>query len=437
MSETLLEKPMDVTAEHAPTAAVGAPTLPPLRRNRRFQALWGGAAAAQLGVNVADMAYPLLVLATTGSALAASAFGAVQTLCMMVCGLPAGALLDRHDRRRILIGAELARLAAMAGLVLCVVTHVLDLPLLLAIGAVVGGTTAISGPARKLATRAVVPAEQLTSALVQEEARGNIAQLLGLPLGSVLYTLGRALPFVTAAVGSLVSALTVFAVRFDAHPTAPADDADSADGANRPADEGMLAGFRVLFGDALLRSTLLLCMLVNLVGVPLDLVIVVLARQQHVPTGAVGLIAASVGAGALIGSVLVKRVFQLLRPGWTMIAVTSVIALMVAGLAAPFGGFWMAGCALLAGMVMPCVMLLIDVLIFRQVDDTRRGRVMGATSTLIYAGMPVGMLVGGALLSTIGATRTALLMGAAIGLAVLAAASSRAVRRAEWPADAS
>lgn len=66
-------------APHSPTGPAAAPpALVPLRRNWRFQLLWGGAASAMLGTCIADTAYPLLLLAMTGSPSLAGAFGAVQ-----------------------------------------------------------------------------------------------------------------------------------------------------------------------------------------------------------------------------------------------------------------------------------------------------------------------------------------------------------------------
>src|SRR5215469_18942213 len=81
----------------------------PLWRNLQFQLLWAGQAASSLGVGVADVAYPLAILALTGSPARAGLFAAVQTAGMMVGALPGGQLADRHDRRKIVVFAEAAR----------------------------------------------------------------------------------------------------------------------------------------------------------------------------------------------------------------------------------------------------------------------------------------------------------------------------------------
>jgi hypothetical protein len=94
-------------------AAIAAPELPaarplPLRRNLQFQTLWIGMTASTLGVSVADIAYPLAILAMTRSPALAGLFAAVQALGMLAAGLPSGVLADRYDSRMIVICTEAA-----------------------------------------------------------------------------------------------------------------------------------------------------------------------------------------------------------------------------------------------------------------------------------------------------------------------------------------
>jgi MFS family permease len=76
--------------------------------------LWIGTSAATVGVSVADIAYPLAILAITHSPALAGLFAAVQGLGLLLAGLPAGALADRYDSRRIVIITETARAVVTA-----------------------------------------------------------------------------------------------------------------------------------------------------------------------------------------------------------------------------------------------------------------------------------------------------------------------------------
>jgi MFS family permease len=84
-----------------------APREPvPLRRNRDFQLLWGGQAVSLLGSQTSKIAYPLLVLAMTGSPAKAGIASFAAMLGYLLFPLPAGGLADRHDRKRIMIACD-------------------------------------------------------------------------------------------------------------------------------------------------------------------------------------------------------------------------------------------------------------------------------------------------------------------------------------------
>src|SRR5215475_4074351 len=99
------------TASSAPVAdrPVAADRPVPLWRNLQFQTLWLSQAASSLGTGVADVAYPLAILALTGSPARAGLFAAVQTAGLAAGALPGGQLSDRHDRRTIVVITETVR----------------------------------------------------------------------------------------------------------------------------------------------------------------------------------------------------------------------------------------------------------------------------------------------------------------------------------------
>ena len=102
----------------------------PLWRNLQFQTLWMGTSAATLGVSVADIAYPLTVLAITRSPALAGLFAAVQAIGMLLAGLPAGVLADTCDSRTIVICTEAGRAAVTAVVAVALITGRLSLPVL-------------------------------------------------------------------------------------------------------------------------------------------------------------------------------------------------------------------------------------------------------------------------------------------------------------------
>ncbi|SEL64782.1 MFS transporter [Streptacidiphilus jiangxiensis] len=409
-----------ITGAHEGTAATA---LPPLRRNWRFQLLWIGSASALTGVTAADVAYPLVILALTGSPAWAGLFGVFQAAATVLFGLPAGVLLDRYDRRKVLIAAETLRVTATGSVVLAGALGSLMLAHLLVVAVALGAAQPLGGAARMLLVRAVVPAEQLTAALTQDELRVGIAELAGPPLGGFLYGLGRAVPFLFSTVGFAISLVCALIVR-PQQPTAT-DPAASL--------RTVFDGVRTLWQAPTLRMALLLVTALNACGAPLSLCVIYRLREQSTPAWAIGAALAGSAVGGLVGAALVGFLHRRFRPGTLLIGIIALEAPVIAGLAVARGP-WATGALLLAGMLgIPALSVLLDVLIFRQVPDAQRGRTISATMTVIGLGIPLGTGVTGLLLQTLGGTGTLLVLAGGIALAALRAAVGPALRGATWP----
>src|SRR5438477_6090132 len=94
----------------------------PLRRNRECRLLWSGQAISQLSAQISLVAYPLLVLATTGSPAKAGLVGFAIDLPVAVLALPAGALADRANRKQLMVWADGARGVALASMAVATAT---------------------------------------------------------------------------------------------------------------------------------------------------------------------------------------------------------------------------------------------------------------------------------------------------------------------------
>jgi predicted MFS family arabinose efflux permease len=413
-----------------------ATEVPPLRRNLRFQALWIGATASTVGVSVADVAYPLIILALTGSPALAGLFGAVQAVGMLAAGLPAGSLADRYDGRTIVIAVEAARAAVTAGVVVALVAGWLSLPLLLAAAVLLGIGQAVKGAAGLLLLRSVVAPEQLTKALTQDEVRINGAALAGPAIGGALYgvhALAHALPFMFTA-GSFLVALAAAALM----TLVPGPARERVRPAGQPKDTAgsgsMLAGLRTLWDQPVLRAAALLIMFVNTIGAGLDLVIIVILRHQAVPSGMIGLALGLGAAGGLAGAPLVP-ILHRLRPGVLLLGVCLLDVLILALLAVPFGPWWVAGLLFTVMLGVPAIRVLVDILVIRRAPPEQRGRVVAALMTLIGLGIPAGLAGCGLLLQYLPAQAAMLTLAAAEAIAVAYCSTKRDLRGARWPAE--
>lgn len=430
-------------ADVAPADAAPGAAAVSVWRNPRLQALNAGAFAAFSGVAVADVVYPLLILGFTGKPLLAGLFGAIQFAAMVLASIPAGVFIDRHDRRHVLVTSEIVRALLATVLAVSLAAGHVWLVEVYLVAAVLGACQPFSS-VRILAVRGVVPAEQVTAALSSQQIFSGVAALLGPALGAMMFTASRSLPFTVIAAGMGVSATCAFLVRFDSSPAAAptgatagnADDtADTDDAAKSGAEDAdsALAGLHIIWRSAVMRSTMLFITMINLIGVPLDLVIILEARHQGVPTRLLGEILACFAAGGIIGAPLVPRVHALLRPGKVLAVFGLGTGTVIALLAAPFGGFWMAACMLSIGLFLPAVEILVNVLILQQVPDHQRGRVMSAVMAFMGLGAPLGAAFGGTLLQVLSPTTVLLGAGVLLGCVTLIAISQRDLRAAQWP----
>ncbi|MCX4747928.1 MFS transporter [Kitasatospora sp. NBC_01287] len=409
----------------------------PLRRNRRFQLLWAGSAAALLGTRIADTAYPLLLLATTGSPVLAGAFASVEFTAALLCGPHAGAVADRYDRRRILLLAETVRLLAAAGVVVALALGHFTFGQAVLVAAATGAASAYAGPSRMLAVRSVVPAAQLRQALAQEELRGSSTSLLGPPLAGLLFAAGRPLPILGTALGSLLSLAAVRA----ALPRTPAARAAAPAAPDPDADPGHQPGplppattpLRLLFGSPLLRATLGAAIPLNLVGSGMTLVVLVLLRSRGADGTTVGLTLAGEAAGAIGGAFLVGRLHRLAGPGRLLLGAAWLCVPLLLVLLLP-GGPVVVFLALAAmNLALPALRVMIDVLIFQQVPDGLRGRVIAITLTTVMLGVPLGSMLAGLLLDLLSPGSALVVFAALLALGLLPSTAGRALWTARWP----
>jgi len=426
------------TAAEAKPAGDGTAIRPlPLWRNLQFQTLWIGTSASTLGVSVADIAYPLTVLAITRSPALAGLFAAVQAIGMLLAGLPAGVLADRRDNRTVIIWTEAGRAAVTAVVAVALIAGRLSLPVLFGAAALLGIGQAIKGAAQTLLLRSVVPAEQLTQALTQDEVRMNGAALAGPALGGALYAvraLAHAVPFLFTAGSFLVALIGAALMRF--MPGAAQGPAGRAatptpNGSSAGAG-GMLAGVRMLWGQPVLRAATLLIMFVNTIGAGFELIIIVILRHQAVPADTIGLALGLGAAGGLAGAPLVK-VLHRLRPGVLLLAVCVLDVGVLALLAVPLGPWWVAGLMFTVMLGLPAIRVLVDILVIRQAPPEQRGRVVAALMTLIGLGMPAGVAGCGLLLQYLPAQAAMLTLACAQAAGVAYCSTRRELRQARWP----
>jgi predicted MFS family arabinose efflux permease len=266
----------------------------PLLRNRDYMLLWSGQTLSSLGSQTSTVAYPLLVLALTGSSAKAGVVGLAKWLPLALFALPAGALADRMDRKRLMIITDAVRLAGAASIVAALWLARPPYLQIVLVAFLDGAMFVTSWVTERGALAQVVPSAQVQDAVAQNEARGFAASILGPPLGGLLFAAARALPFLTDAVSFLcsMSAISLTRTRFQTEGEKPSVRA------------GLTEGFSWLRRQRFFRAAALLFAAGNPVFTGLYLLAILLAKHDGASSAAVGAMFAIVGAGGLLGAIL-------------------------------------------------------------------------------------------------------------------------------------
>jgi MFS family permease len=362
----------------------------PLRRNRDFLLLQSGQVLSTFGSGISTIAYPLLVLAMTGSAAKAGYVGAAQFTPLLLFNLPAGVVADRIDRRRLMIGADVVGAVSLAILGALLLTHTATYWVVIVVAFVDSTAAVFFRAGMSGAFRSVVPLAQLPDAASVAQARAAAVRLGAPPVGGALFAVGRAIPFLVDAVSYAFSTASLLFMRTRFQEERKRDEA--------PLRAQLAEGLSFLSHVPFLRTTMLMIAASNLSTTAVQLAVIVLAKQAGLSSTVIGLFVALVGATTLLGSLaspLLRRFFPLR---------TIVLS-----------EFW-AALAYLPFFVWPNVYVLavafaVQAFCFPNTDsavaaywyaltpDRLVGRVMSVSSTIRVLAVPLGPVAAGLLLT--------------------------------------
>lgn len=375
-----------------------------------------------LGSRVSTIAYPLLVLALTGSPAKAGIVGFAGTIPYVLAPLGAGVLVDRFSLRRLLVAADVGRGVALASVVAALALGEPPFAQLVAVAFVEGALFILSTTTQTAVVPRVVPPEQLPTALSQNEARERGAYLAGQPLGGVLFDLGRAVPFLVDALTYVASLFTVLLIRTD------------LDGERRPTAGNMraeaLEGITWLWRQRFLRAAALLVAASNALFTALVLVLIVRAGDAGASASAIGIMAGLGGLGGLLGS-FVAPPFQRRFAGRTIVVGANwVWALLLPLMLLTTEPYALGAVFAAMAFVGPLWNVVLGAYVYALVPAGLLGRVTSAETLVAYGAMPLGSLGAGFLLESLGSDGALAVLAAAMLAVALAASVAPAIRRA-------
>jgi predicted MFS family arabinose efflux permease len=413
---------MTLDQQASPTSPESSRPLP-LWRNRNYLLLWSGQAISSVGGEASQLAFPLLVLAVTNSPVQAGIAGALRALAYLFLGLPAGALVDRWNRKRTMIFCDAGRALALGSIPVALALDHLTMAQIYLVSVIEGTLNVFFGLAESAALPRVVAKSQLPAATAQNEVTGGIVTLLGPSLGGVLFGVARALPFLADAVSYAASVLTLSWIRvpFQEERTARAQSLRAE----------MWEGLVWLWREPVIRALALLHGGVIFSYGGMMLLVVVIAKGMHTPPYAIGLIVGLSGLGGIAGALLGSQVQKRLRLGQIIVVAFWLFALL-------WPLYAVAPSALALGIILGAFWVVDETYDVAQISyrltlipDGLRGRVNGAFRLVAFSCEALGIGLTGLLLQQFGVMVTILVFEGALIVLAAAATLNRVLRAAK------
>jgi MFS family permease len=473
IGETPHEPPSSSPGRSAP-AATARPKLP-----RAYWRLWTASTISNIGDGVFYAALPLLAARLTENPISVSAVTVFMTLPWLLLSLPAGAVVDRADRRRLMGAADMFRAVLVGVLAVAAGAGWVSIWLLCVLGLGLGVAEVLFDNAAQAIVPAVVPAESLERAngwRYAAEIAGNT--FVGTPLGPVLLTIGVALPFGVDAASFVFASLLVLSLRGDfrasagaartiddvetgelerevppapavlpptlvlpapteeglngmlPHPAANGSAASSTSPSGEPPSPRLLQGLKAeiheglqwLWHRPLLRSLAIALGLSNL-GFQMGQAIFVLFATEElgVSERGFGVLLALVAGGAIVGGIAGDRIVGKLgkAPALITALVVWIVTMVGTGLAP---AAWVVAAFAVVESLAATVWNVVTVSLRQEIVPQRLfGRVNSVYRWFGWGGIPIGGLLGGIIAHAFGLRAPYFFGAAVVALALLVA----------------
>jgi len=276
------------------------------KRGRTFAALevpnfrryFYGQVVSLVGSWMQSIALPWLVLERTGSGTDFGLVVAVQYLPVMLLGAYGGLIVDRFDKRRLLIGTQAAQglIAVLLGIL--AVLGTVEIWMLVAVALVIGLVGTVDNPARQSLVQELVGRDSLRNAVTLNSVTVNSARAVGPALAAgMIAFVGVSACFFTNAVSFAAVIVALWSMDRSALRSA----------ARAPRERGQVrAGVAYVWARSELRTPLLMMMLVGTLAYEFPVSLALLAKQTlHGGASTYSLLTVALGAGAVAAGVWV------------------------------------------------------------------------------------------------------------------------------------
>ena len=392
--------------------------LTPLRISRDYRLLWSGQLISLTGSQITVVALPYQIFRLTGSSLAVGMIGLVQIVPLIVFSMIGGAVADRIDRRKLILGTEFG-LAATSGLLLAgALGGHPPLWYLYAVAAVQAGFQGVNAPTRSATVPNLVPRELLPAALALNQVLFNTSLIVGPAAGGlILARLGLTWAY-GIDVASFLSSITATLLL---RPQPPRHEG----GVERTSGwRSIRQSFAYLRGRRVLVSTFLIDLDAMIFGMPRAVFPALALTVFHVGPQGLGLLYAAPAVGAVAGAVTTGWIGRVRHQGRAVIWAVTIWGLAITAFGFSTGLFGLSLALLaVAGAADVISAVFRGTILQLSVPDDLRGRLTAIHIMVVTGGPRLGDVEAGVIASLVSPTFSVVSGGIAcvLGVAVLAA----------------
>lgn len=356
----------------------------------RFDKLSLAAGISNVGDGVVGAAFPLLVASITRDPLLVAGATMVGRLPWFFFALISGALVDRMDRKRVMVITDLMRAVGVGVLAFGVLAGNVGLVAIYVVAFGLGIAETFFDTSAEALTPQLVSNDQLPPANGRLQALEFVGgALAGPPVGAFLFAVAASVPFFVDSISFAVAALFVALI-----PGAYKSERTI----NATLREDIKEGLGWLWRHKVLRSIVLMAGVINLISFGIFAIFVLYAQDiLGVDDVGYGLLIAVVGVGGLAGAFVSPRIVQRVGPGNTLrlvIGLSGVLSIFFAFISS----VWVAGALMvLFGFVITGWNVVSVSLRQSLTPDELRARVAGSARLLAWGTQPLGALLGGIL----------------------------------------
>jgi DHA3 family macrolide efflux protein-like MFS transporter len=390
--------------------------------NARFRRLWLGQIISAVGDYFYFLAMPILINKLTGSP---AAIGLAMilgfALPQLLFGIPAGVLVDRWDRRRVMIVTDLARAVLILGGLF--VQSAQTIWILYLVGFSVSVASRLFFPARSALVPLLVSEQELMAANGLSQLTETASLLAGPALaGFMIAWFGEGVAFVVDSASFLVSAVAIWSIGAVAAPVRATSERTvrASQTSFRELWGELVDGLRFLFGHPILRGVVLSLAVIHLgLGAINVLWVPLLSRHYGVGPEGMGIVDSIQGVGMALGALTVGWLAARFTKARIGLASLVVIGLMLAliGIAPSYA--YVIGFTFILGLAIAPVEATMTTLMQQSTPDHSRGRVSSASGAFGSLAGIVSMAVAGGAAELVGIPAVYLVCGTLMVLAGL------------------